>query len=221
MDIYIKEANGAQEIRIPWLPDKLQCISNGTRMASFDIINQGELNLPNGTNLTEFKWESKLPGSGHSDLPFLRGSWTDPKSIQTIWSKWRAEMTPLTLIVTGTPINHDVYLSDYNVTYEGGAGDYTYEIAFKARRKDINILVTTMQQTAAVGSGGGNAKSYTVVRGDTLWGIARRFFGSGTKWSVIYDANSSVIESTAKRYGKKSSDHGHWIYPGCVLSIPA
>lgn len=29
-----------------------------------------------------------------------------------------------------------------------------------------------------------------------------------------------TIESTAKKHGKSSSDHGHWIWPGEVLTIP-
>ena len=46
--------------------------------------------------------------------------------------------------------------------------------------------------------------------------------GSGLmfKISEIYNANKSIIESTAKKYGKKSSSNGHWIYPGCKLTIP-
>ena len=34
---------------------------------------------------------------------------------------------------------------------------------------------------------------YTVVSGDTLWGIAERFYGSGAAWPKIFDANRAVI----------------------------
>jgi len=36
---------------------------------------------------------------------------------------------------------------------------------------------------------------YTVVSGDTLWGIASRFYGSGLQWQRIYQANRGVIGS--------------------------
>lgn len=63
-------------------------------------------------------------------------------------------------------------------------------------------------------------ESYVVVSGDTLWGIAKNFYGSGMKYSLIYDANQEAIEAAAKEHGKSSSDHGHWIWPGQVLVIP-
>ena len=38
--------------------------------------------------------------------------------------------------------------------------------------------------------------------------------------SKLYEKNKTVIEKAAKKHGKKSSDHGHWIWPGTKLTIP-
>lgn len=54
------------------------------------------------------------------------------------------------------------------------------------------------------------AQTYTVVRGDCLWNIAKRFYGSGAKYTVIYNANRGVI-----------GGNPNLIYPGQVLTIPA
>lgn len=54
------------------------------------------------------------------------------------------------------------------------------------------------------------AQTYTVVRGDCLWKIAKRFYGSGAKYTVIYNANRGVI-----------GGNPNLIYPGQVLTIPA
>jgi LysM repeat protein len=62
--------------------------------------------------------------------------------------------------------------------------------------------------------------TYVVQRGDTLWGIAQRFLGSGTKYGVIYNANSGLIEAIARQHGFSSSGGGHWIFPGESLKIP-
>lgn len=56
-------------------------------------------------------------------------------------------------------------------------------------------------------SGGG--VSYTVVSGDTLWGISERFYGTGTEYPRIYEANKDVI----------GPDPG-LIYPGQTFVIP-
>lgn len=63
-------------------------------------------------------------------------------------------------------------------------------------------------------------EKYIVVNGDTLWNIARRKLGKGKYWSKIYESNRDVIEQVAKEHGKKSSEQGHWIFPGTVLLIP-
>lgn len=49
---------------------------------------------------------------------------------------------------------------------------------------------------------------YTVVKGDTLWDIAKDFFGSGAKYPAIVNANRDVITSPDR------------IYPGMQLKIP-
>ncbi|AGZ49776.1 LysM peptidoglycan-binding domain-containing protein [Mycobacterium kansasii] len=48
--------------------------------------------------------------------------------------------------------------------------------------------------------------SYTVVSGDTLWGIAERFYGDGNKYQVLVDANAIPNPDL--------------IHPGQVLTIP-
>jgi len=52
------------------------------------------------------------------------------------------------------------------------------------------------------------ARRYTVRPGDTLSSIALRFYGSRSRWPLIYQANKSVI---------KNPDS---IFPGEVLTIP-
>lgn len=53
------------------------------------------------------------------------------------------------------------------------------------------------------------AKSYTVKPGDCLWIIAKYYYGDGSKYPVIYNANRDKISDP------------NLIYPGQVLVIPA
>ena len=44
----------------------------------------------------------------------------------------------------------------------------------------------------------GEARTYTVQKGDTLSGIAKKMYGDSTKWKKIYEANRSVIPDPKK-----------------------
>jgi LysM domain. len=221
VDIFITEKTGKKrEVRIPWLPEKIQFSSGGTRFASYDIMDRGEIKVPNGKNIGEFSWESTLPGKNRVEiLPFLRGKWISPKTYQEIFSVWRVQGTPLRLIVTGTPINHDVYLSDYNVTYFGAFGDYEYDITF-SDFETINIIAAAAENKNKRAEVVSTQKSHTVVTGDNLWSIAQKYLGNGVNWPTVYNTNKTIIEETAKKRGYKSSNNGHWIFPGTILKIP-
>jgi nucleoid-associated protein YgaU len=60
----------------------------------------------------------------------------------------------------------------------------------------------------AAQTGGGDAATYTVQSGDTLWKIAKQHYGEGSKYMQIFEANKDLL---------KDPDH---IYPGQELVIP-
>lgn len=230
-DIYIAEKMGNRSMRIPWIPESITFDSNGTRFAKYEILKAGEVYVPSGVNIHGYSWKSILPGEGRKDNPLQRGAWQDPLWYQQIWSSWRNNGTSLHLLVTGTPINHDVYLEDYAVDYEGAFGDYDYTIKFiDARTLSIDQQASTQSSCnvqAAQDSKGtitrsetdSSQKTYTIKAGDTLWAIAERFLGSGAQWSVLYELNKTAIEQAAKQAGNFSSQDGRIIISGTTLTI--
>lgn len=54
-----------------------------------------------------------------------------------------------------------------------------------------------------------NAVRYVIKPGDTLWGIAKRHYGSGAEWRRIWDRNKPM-----------RSGNPNLIYPGEVILIP-
>lgn len=112
------------------------------------------------------------------------------------------------------------YYVDKAVTKKSGNG--TCQMTLTTRRvvpRIKNSSIWSAEQTRTETESG--AGSYTVVSGDTLWGIAAKFYGRGIAYETIYSANKEIIETTAKSRGKKDSSNGHWIFPGTVLQIPA
>ena len=49
---------------------------------------------------------------------------------------------------------------------------------------------------------------YTIQKGDTLYAVAKQFYGDGMKYPKIFEANREVIEDADK------------IYPGQKIRIP-
>lgn len=66
-----------------------------------------------------------------------------------------------------------------------------------------------------------SAGAYTVQGGDTLTDISMQAYGTSVYWKDILQANKQTIEATAKKCGFRSSDNGHWIFPGTKLTMPA
>lgn len=225
VDIYIKERNGSREIRIPWLPERIKYTSGGVTVASYDIMNKGEVAVPTGCGLAGVSWESTFPGKNRTDTSMLRGSWRAPEYYHNILEDWKKNGTPLNILVTNYPINLDVYLEDYEGDMTGGFGDIDYIITFREDR-DITIKSTKVKNSSgSTKRAAATTTTYTIKKGDTLWAISQKFLKAGSKWETIYNANKEIIESTAKKRWKaaginRDSEHGHWIFPGTVIKIP-
>ena len=54
-----------------------------------------------------------------------------------------------------------------------------------------------------------DAETYTVVKGDSLWKIARKYLGKGARYTEIFELNKDKISNP------------NYIYPSQVLVMPA
>lgn len=80
----------------------------------------------------------------------------------------------------------------------------------KVLDKKAEKPAATPAAAADSGSGGNSGgQTYTVKSGDSLWAIAKRYYGSGAMYTKIYEANKGII-------GKNPN----LIYPGQKLTIP-
>lgn len=93
--------------------------------------------------------------------------------------------TPVTLTVTGT-----LTLDGKIVTEDTTVGNVTYDVAEAETEEPVST-------------------TYVVVRGDSLWKLAKAAYGKGSMWKTIYEANKDQIKNP------------NLIYVGQVLEIPA
>ncbi len=230
MDIKLIPAGNGQTFTFPALPEKIQG-QYGAKYQGFDIISQGAVKVPKGTEVAEFSWDGVFFGETKKNEPIVRtGSWKEPNECVKILKGFMKDETVLNLIVTETWINEDVTISSFSPRPIGAYGNIEYSISF-SQKKPLRIYTTnemnianfvrkTRPRNDSGGAPGGGNSTYTVVSGDTLWDIAAKTLGSGSKWTQIHDANSGTIEEWANGHGMENSDHGHWIWPGEVLTIP-
>lgn len=228
MDITLITMNGLK-FTFPALPEKVQG-RYSAKYQGFDIISQGAVKVPKGTDVAEFSWDGVFFGRTKRDEPIVRkNSWKEPNECVNILRNFMKNEEILNLIVTETWINEDVTVSSFQPQPVGAYGNIEYTITF-AQKKPLRIYTTNemnisnfVQKTRPRNDSGGcnrGGSSYTVKTDDTLWSIAAKCLGSGSEWPRLLDANAGTIEAAAKKHGMQSSDNGHWIWPGDVLAIP-
>ena len=73
--------------------------------------------------------------------------------------------------------------------------------------RNVKLQITydgTASETVSVTTASaGAASSYTVKSGDTLWAISKRYYGSGTQYPKIYNANADLIESQQRHTARR------------------
>lgn len=228
MDIYLKEkSNTKSSFQFPSMPESIK-VKGNANYQNYDIIEKGAYAFPSGLELQTVQWKGFFWGESRKGDAGLNRKWVSPASCVNKLETWKEKGTILNLIVSGGGINKDVTIKSFEYEQSGGRGDYEYSISFVVYRtlkmyeaETEDVKATTKKKMTKKRETKPAAKKYTVVSGDNLWSIARKFYGgTGTDWKKIYDANQSVIESTAKNHGYSSSNNGWWIFPGCVLTIP-
>lgn len=222
-DFYLKRC------LLPVAPPKLTVKINNAN-ETVTLINEGEINILKKPGLTDIEFECRIPQENYPFAVYKSG-FKGADYFLDYFESLKSSKNPFQFIVcrsrpTGKRLfdtNIKVSMEDYQITEDAQNGfDLLVKIRLKQWRdygtKTVNISLGDQkpkasvepQREAAASPAPAASQTYTVVKGDCLWNIAKRFYGNGSKYSVIYNANKGIV-----------GGNPNLIYPGQVLTIPA
>lgn len=221
-DVYLKDC------LLPVTPEKIQIkINNANKTVT--LINEGEINILKKAGLTDIEFECEIPQVKQPYAVYKSG-FKGAGYFFDIFEKLKTSKKPFQFIVcrkapSGKKLlntNIKVSLEDYKIIEDANNGfDFKVKFTLKQWRdygtKTVNITIAASKPKASAepqretnnAPTPAASQTYTVVKGDSLWNIAKKFYGNGSKYTVIYNANRGVI-----------GGNPNLIYPGQVLTIP-
>lgn len=222
-DFYLKKC------LLPIAPQKLQVKINNAN-ETITLINEGEVNILKTAELTDIEFECTIP---QVKYPFAtyKGGFKGASHFLDYFDELKTSKAPFQFIVSRVmPSGKDLFstnmkvsMEDYKIMEQAKDGfDLTVKIKLKQWRdygtKTVKVQIAAAKPKVAVtqirpaetAPAPAASQTYTVIKGDCLWNIAKKFYGKGSKYTVIYNANRGVV-----------GGNPNLIYPGQVLTIPA
>ena len=221
--MYIFSIDG---VELPVTPAKMQTKINNNNK-TVNLINGGEVSILKEAGLTDISFEALIPQTSY---PFANNNDHNAKYYLDLFEKLKTSKQPFQFVVIRQNPNNDelfgtditVSLEDYTITEDAKNGlDLMVSIKLKQYRSYQTKILEVQNNTATVtntrdANTAPNSSTHTVIKGDTLWGIAKKYYNDGSKYGVIYDANKTLIDTANSGKGVSK----HTIYVGQVLTIP-
>lgn len=202
---------------LPVTPQKLTVQIKGNNK-TLDLANERSVNFLRAPGLTEISFDAMLPMLGRYSFS---GEYKRPDYYLNAFEKLMSEKKPFRFIVSrASPSGKLLYdtniktsLESYTIVEDASKGfDVTVQIKLKQyidyATKIVKSANSAGSKSSRDASSSPNARTYTVKPGDCLWNIAKKYYGDGTQYVKIYDANRDKISNP------------HLIYSGQVFTIP-
>lgn len=215
--IYFKY--GSKKYKLPVNPEEIKR-SREMQIEAYQVLGSGQVSIPAYYELETFSFEAEFPSQRYHYIQ-TNGNFHDADYYEKMFRKAQKNMMPIRFIASNG-ITDDISVkvlvkSVESVEKAGEEGDKYINLTlteYKAPGKRYVAIptatVTVKQEetpTAQTNPAVTENKTYTVKKGDTLWGIAKTFYGSGAQYPKIVSSNSGI-------------SNPNLIYPGQVLSIP-
>lgn len=215
--VYFKY-NG-KKYKLPVNPEEIKR-TREMNVETYQVLKTGQVSIPSYCSLEEYSFEAEFPSRNYHFIN--SGARADADYYEKMFKKAQKNLEPVRFIASNE-INDDISVqvlvkSVEAVEKAGEEGDKYLTIKlqeYKAPGKRYVAVqtaaavvkqeeTTTTETNPAVTEN----KTHTVQPGDTLWGIAKTYYGDGGQYTKIAAANPSI-------------KNPNLIYAGQVLTIPA
>ena len=220
-EIWLKTKDKA--VRLPVVPSEFERVIDANYETN-NIIGLGDIATFAGNGLAQLSLSSFFPNHEYSFNAYSNAP--KPYDLAHIFKEWKNKGTVVRVILTGTDINQEMYITNYSYGEKDGTGDVYYSMDLLEYRpipiqvvnatNSNNTQNTTRPTDNNSNNNSSNAntstqKTHKVVKGDSLWAIARKYYGKGSLYPKIKEANKSKYPSLAK---------SNVIYTNMELIIP-
>ena len=207
-EIWFKTKDKA--IRLPIVPSEFERIINANYETN-NVIGLGDVATFSGNGLAQISFSSFFPNheysfNAYSNVP-------KPYDMVSHFKDWKNKGTVVRVILTGTDINQEMYITNYSYGEKDGTGDVYYSMDLLEYRPITIPTITennssNTQNTSRPTENNNNSsnknnanstqKTHKVKKGDCLWDIAQKYYGKGSLYPKIKEANKSKYKSLAK-----------------------
>jgi hypothetical protein len=193
-------------LRLPITPSSIS-IPKGSGIETINVHAIGDVNLFGNSKLSTIKIASFFPAK---DYPFKLSDTivaVSPYDYVNLFIQWINYKTIIRFVVTETPVNMPVMIENIEYTEKDGSRDVYFNITLREYRKlevieesNSPVIQRTVETPYAPGT------KHKVQDGDTLYFIAKKYYGDGEKLNKIVAANDIK--------------NSNMIFAGQVLQIP-
>lgn len=217
---------------LPVAPPKMETtISNQNK--TFTLANMMEVNALKFPGLTEVSFTVPVP---RKNYPW-KGNNASPQDVISKLEQLKTSMKPFQFIVSrdfdtgdrGFSTNMKASLEDYSLIEDAeDFSDLSISITLKQYRDySAKVIYTSAEDTDKAETGNANSsstsnpnnvankKTYTVKHGDSLWEIAKKCLGDGSKYKELYSLNKALLDARNAKEGTSK----YTIYTGQVLKL--
>lgn len=192
---------GSKKYKLPVNPEEIKRTRN-LNVETYQVLGTGQVSIPSYCELEEYSLEAEFPSRAYHYVK--SGARKDPDYYEKMFRKAQKNKKPIRFIASNDitdDISVKVLVKSVEVVEKAGEeGDKYISLTlleYKGAGKRYVAVQTpaaTIKQEVSASSASENPpvsenKSHTVQSGDTLWGIAKKYYGNGAQYTKIVSAN--------------------------------